>query len=162
MKKIPIFLLIFLPIYILINIYFLDRYYFFCPIEYKRDIIIRNDILGKGHFAASRSGNRKHNGIDLLAEIGTPVYASRSGIVIAAAQRKGMGKYVVIKHFSDIATIYGHLSEILVTKNQLVRQGEMIGRVGKTGNANYRNILPHLHFEVRKNKIPQDPLTYLE
>ena len=162
MKKILLFLLILLPIYLLMSLCFLDKHYFLCPIEYKRDIVIRSDMHGDGFFAANRHGRRVHRGIDLFAAIGTPVLASRSGKVIAAKENQGMGKYIVIKHPDSIITIYGHLSEIYVGKNKFVRQGEVIGSVGKTGNAAFRGIQPHLHFEVRKNGIPQDPLEYLE
>lgn len=162
MKKILLFLLIVLPIYLLVSFYFLDKDYFLCPIEYKKDMIIRYDSRGDGFFAAKRRGNRVHEGIDLFAEIRTPVLASRLGKVIAAKQNRGMGNYVIILHPYNITTIYGHLSQIYVTKNQFVRQGEVIGAVGKTGNANYPDIQPHLHFEVRKAGVPQDPLEYLE
>ena len=162
MKKSLLFLLIVLPIFLLISLYFLDKQYFICPIEYKRDIVIRSDRRGDGLFAANRNGRRVHEGIDLFAAIGTPVLASRSGRVIAAKKNQGMGKYVIIKHPDSIVTIYGHLSKIYVGKNQFVQQGQIIGSVGKTGNANFRDIQPHLHFEVRKNGIPQDPLEYLE
>lgn len=155
-------ILIIFPIYLLISLYFLDRNYFVCPIEYKKDIIIRSDRRGDGFFAANRNGNRMHEGIDLFAQAGTPVLAARSGKVIAATGNNGMGNYVIIRHADNIATIYGHLSRIYVGKGQFVRQGQIIGAVGKTGNANYRDIQPHLHFEVRKNSFPQDPLDYLE
>ncbi len=162
MKKALLFLLIVLPIYLLASLYFLDKDYFLCPIEYKSDVIIRSDNRGDGFFAANRKGKRVHQGIDLFARVGTPVLASRSGQVILATQNNGMGNYVIIRHPDNIVTIYGHLSEICVNKNEFIRQGRIVGRVGKTGNANYRDIQPHLHFEVRKNGIPQDPLRYLE
>jgi murein DD-endopeptidase MepM/ murein hydrolase activator NlpD len=73
-----------------------------------------------------------------------------------------MGKFVIIQHAGDIKTVYGHLSEIYVTEGEFVRQSAPVGAVGKTGNAGSREILAHLHFEVRKNNQPQDPLVYLE
>jgi len=161
MKKLLLIILIFFILIVSISIYFLDKYYFIPPIEYKRDLIIRSDSYGEGFFAANRSGRRLHNGIDLLAEIGTPVLASRTGMVITATSRRGMGNYVVLRHPGNISTIYGHLSRICVAKGNIVRQGDMIGRVGKTGNAGYKGILPHLHFEVRKNGVPEDPMEYL-
>ncbi len=160
MKKILSILLIFIPFYLFISLYFLDKDNFLCPIEYKRGIVIRNDARGDGFFAAGRNGARLHQGIDLWASIGTPVLASRSGRVIAAKQNRGMGNFVIIRHPHNITTIYGHLSKIEVQKNQFVRQGEIIGRVGKTGNASFRDIQPHLHFEVRENGIPLDPMSY--
>jgi murein DD-endopeptidase MepM/ murein hydrolase activator NlpD len=132
------------------------------PIKYDKEIIIRNDGWGSGYFAAHRNGNRRHEGLDLLAEIGTPVYASRSGIVVSAKETRGMGKYVFVRHVSGYTTLYGHLSAILVRKGQLIRRGQIVGLVGKTGNANNRNILSHLHFELKKKGIPQDPLAYLD
>ena len=161
MKKISILLLIILPVYLIISLNFLDKEYFFCPIRYKGDIVIRCDNHGDGFFAAARHGRRIHEGVDLRADIGTPVLASRSGIVVSAKRNRGMGNYIVIKHEDHLISIYGHLSQIFVAKNQLVRQGEVIASSGKTGNANYCDIQPHLHFEIRKNGIPQDPLEYL-
>jgi murein DD-endopeptidase MepM/ murein hydrolase activator NlpD len=162
MKKTLLFLLVFLPVYSAFSLYYLDKQDFLSPIRYRRDFIIRSDGRGDGFFAAERSGNRTHKGLDLLAQVGTPVFACRSGIVVAARQNNGMGKFVIIKHAGDTATLYGHLSEIYVKENQFLRQGEKIGAVGKTGNANYSNILPHLHLEVRKKGTQQDPLEYLE
>ena len=168
MKKILLFLLFIMPIYLSVSLYFLDKNYFLCPIEYKGDAVIRCDTRGEGFFAARRNGNRLHEGIDLSAEIGTPVKACRSGRVIVSRiitnkdKKTGSGNYVIILHPGGITTTHGHLLEVYIRKNYLVRQGEVIGRVGKTGNANYADIQPHLHFEVRKDGIPQDPLEYLE
>jgi murein DD-endopeptidase MepM/ murein hydrolase activator NlpD len=140
----------------------LDKHCFLCPIEYKRGIIIRSDRWGEGVFAAPRRGQRVHNGVDLFAEVGTPVLASRSGkVVIATNQEKGMGLYVVISHSGGLSTLYGHLSKILVEKNGFVRQGDVIGFVGKTGNADAPEMQPHLHFEIRNNGFLEDPLNYL-
>ena len=125
MKKILLPVLIVLPVYLILSLYFLDKDYFLCPIEYKRDIIIRNDIRGDGFFAASRSGRRIHRGVDFLAEINTPVLASRSGRVVAAEKNHGMGNYIIIKHPGDILTIYGHLSEIYVKRNNLCARARL-------------------------------------
>ena len=139
----------------------LDRQRFICPIEYKKDILVRNDSRGKGLFAAGRSGRRLHRGIDLVAYLGVPVLAAKDGQIISATQNRGMGKYVIILHRGNIITIYGHLSEVMVKKDDFVRQGQVIGRVGKTGNAKFCGITPHLHFEIRKGGVPQDPLEYI-
>lgn len=163
MKKFFLFILIAFLFYIFISLFFLDKAYFFCPIEYKDDIYVRSDARGDGFFGSSRSrGRRTHQGIDLFAKVGTPVLAARSGRVIAAEKNRGMGNYVIIRHFGGVVTVYGHLSKFYTRKGEFVRQGEVIGRVGKTGNANYRDIQPHLHLEVRQNGVPQDPLQYLE
>ena len=161
MKKILLIILILGAVYIFVGLVSLDKQYFICPVKYKSDIVIRYDNHGNGLFASNRSGNRIHKGIDLLAKIGTPVLAAKSGQVLAATQNRGMGKYVIIQHKHNIISIYGHLSEICVRKHDYVPQGKVIGKVGKTGNARYRDMLPHLHFEIRKNGVPHDPLQYI-
>lgn len=168
MKRVLIVLLFIMPVALSFSLYFLDKEYFLCPIEYRHDIVVRCDSRGGGAFGARRNGNRSHEGIDLLADIGTPVRAARSGIAVVSRvienkdKKTGSGNYLIIGHFGGIATTYAHLSELYVGKNRLIRQGEVIGRVGKTGNANYPDILPHLHFEVRENGVPQDPAGYFK
>jgi len=123
---------------------------------------VRCDGRGNGFFGTSRSGRRTHAGLDLYAPIGEPVLAVRSGLVASAKQNRGMGKYVIIRHRDGTVTLYGHLSKISVSKGNIVQQGEIVGAVGKTGNARHAGIQPHLHFEVKKNGVPQDPLKYLD
>ncbi|MFA5351037.1 MAG: M23 family metallopeptidase, partial [Candidatus Omnitrophota bacterium] len=135
MKKILVISSIIVLIFVFIGLNSLDKQCFICPIEYKGDILIRNDNRGDGLFASSRSGRRMHKGVDLLADVGVAVLAAKSGRVISTNQNQGMGKYVIIRHADRYITIYGHLSEILVRKNDYIRQGQVIGRVGKTGNA---------------------------
>lgn len=163
MKKLLLILLIILPVYFLTSLYFLDKDYFLCPIQYKTGIFVRCDTRGDGLFGSSRNGSRVHEGLDLLARIGEPVKACRAGkVIVSREQKNGMGKYIIIRHTGNLATLYGHLSRIYVAKNDFVRQGQVIGEAGKTGNANNREIQPHLHFEVRKNGLAQDPLEYLQ
>jgi murein DD-endopeptidase MepM/ murein hydrolase activator NlpD len=154
-------ILVFICVGVFLGLTWMDKQYFICPIKYQNDILIRNDHRGNGLFAASRSGRRMHRGLDLLADVGTAVCAARSGKVVSATQNKGMGKYVIIRHRDNVITIYGHLSNILVDRGTYVRQGQIIGSVGKTGNARAADMLPHLHFEIRKNGVPQDPLEYI-
>jgi len=154
-------LLIVLPFFVLANLYFLDRNCFSCPIGYKWDIVIRSDSRGSGYFESPRNGRRVHNGIDLFAEIGSSVSASGSGRVLACGKKRGMGNFVIVSHPGGLTTVYGHLLSYCVTKNQFLRQGQVIGKVGKTGNASHPAIQPHLHFEVRKNGVPQNPFDYL-
>ncbi|MDD5156280.1 MAG: M23 family metallopeptidase [Candidatus Omnitrophica bacterium] len=163
MKKLLLFLLLFLAAYLSASLYFSDKKYFLCPIKYSGDILVRSDSQGDGFFGAARNGNRTHRGLDLLAEVGAPVFASRLGMVVVSTnERNGMGRYVIIRHLGNLTTLYGHLSEVYVHKYQLVRQGALIGRTGKTGNARSRAMQPHLHFEVKKNGVPQDPMDYLK
>lgn len=161
MKKIPLLLLVLLPFCLSAVLYYLDKEYFLCPVEYRHDLVIRSDARGNGYFGTPRNGNRTHRGVDLFAEVGTEVVAARSGIVAQARKENGMGNYIVLMHPGGVTTLYGHLHKIYVRPGQFLRQGEIIGQVGKTGNANYRDIQPHLHFEVKKKGLPQDPMEYL-
>lgn len=141
--------------------YYFDRVPFLSPIEYTGALPIRNDWRGKGDFGARRSGNRRHEGIDILAPLGTPVRAAKGGIAFSQSN-KGMGNFVKIQHKNNMVTVYGHLSKTYIKPIQRVRQGQLIGEVGKSGNAKYNGIKPHLHFEVRINGIPVDPKKYIK
>lgn len=163
MKKPLLFLLLILPLYFTSSLYYLDKSYFLSPVEYKTGVIpLRSDGRGDGFFAAKRNGHRFHEGIDLFAPLNTPIFASRSGRVVEAGYAKGYGNCIIISHPNNITTIYAHLFRIYVRPGQFIRQGRIIGRTGKSGNANYHNIQPHLHFEVRSTGIPQDPMEYLQ
>lgn len=118
------------------------------PLAQRLPLEVREDAYGSGLFGARRSGGRKHRGIDLAAPEGTPVLAAKSGTAWVGKKRNGMGRYVVIEHPDGWKTRYGHLSEIAIRDRQRVRRGEPIGRVGKTGNARYRRMRAHLHFEI--------------
>ena len=105
-----------------------------------------------------RRGSRMHDGIDIGAKEGTPVYASASGEVVYSDQRlSGYGKLIIIRHSRDMFTAYAHNQRNLVRKGDRVKSGDVIARVGKTGRASG----PHLHFEVRRGSTPVDPLAYL-
>jgi len=123
---------------------------------------IRNDMYGEGYYGAKRSNNREHSGVDFAAPLGAPVYASKSGIGIYKDIKRGYGKMVVIYHPNLDQTRYAHLSESNITKPQWVRAGEIIGYVGKTGNAQAKGIKPHVHFEIRKGGRPVDPMLHVE
>lgn len=157
-----IFLVIFLYRPISILIFHIKEPKFLWPIH-SVGIKIRSDGYGSGEFGAKRSGGRLHLGIDIQAKVGTPVKAAKSGRAHIGKRGKGMGKYIIIHHPDGAMTIYGHLSKIFITNGQRVKRGDIIGEVGKTGNAWPRTILPHLHFEIRINDEPVDPLVgYME
>ena len=162
MKKFLFAFLITFLIFIIIAVYFIDKTYFLCPIEYKKGIIIRRDDIGSGDFAAQRAGDRRHEGIDLYAPVGIEVRAARFARVAEVRFHKRLGNYVELRHSGNLVTIYGHLQRILVGPNQWVAQGKIIGCVGKTGNASHPRILPHLHFEVRRDNIAINPQEWLE
>ena len=98
---------------------------------------------------------RMHNGLDLKVNIGDTIVAAFDGKVrIVKYERRGYGKYVVIRHDNGLETVYGHLSKQLVVENQLVKAGEVIGLGGNTG----RSTGSHLHFETRFLGIAINPI----
>ena len=98
---------------------------------------------------------RMHNGLDLKVNIGDTIVAAFDGNVrIVKYERRGYGKYVVIRHDNGLETVYGHLSKQLVEENQLVKAGEVIGLGGNTG----RSTGSHLHFETRFLGIAINPI----
>ena len=90
--------------------------------------------------------------------VGTPVYASKSGIAFCGNVPTGYGKFVLIYQPDGMQTMYGHLSNWNVSTGKKVRRGDVIGFVGKTGNAASASMQPHLHFEIRKYVTPLNPL----
>ena len=100
---------------------------------------------------------RMHEGIDLAVSMGTPVVAAATGTVIVAGWLGGYGNLVVVDHGNGIATAYGHNTSVTVGVGQSVAQGQLIAYSGNTGHSTG----PHVHFEVRINGSPVDPLGYL-
>jgi murein DD-endopeptidase MepM/ murein hydrolase activator NlpD len=100
---------------------------------------------------------RMHTGIDIAVPTGTPVHASASGTVVYAGWMSGYGYLVAIDHGNGLATAYAHNSSLLVAVGQHVAQGDTISLSGSTGHSTG----PHVHFEVRVNGVPVDPLLYL-
>ena len=99
---------------------------------------------------------RVHNGIDFIGEYGSNVAAADSGMVTAADYDPVYGNYVVVNHGNGYETIYAHMSIVLVEEGQQIGQGTVIGYVGSTGYATEA----HLHFEIRKDEICENPLSY--
>ncbi|MGE4233263.1 MAG: M23 family metallopeptidase [Bacteriovoracia bacterium] len=99
-----------------------------------------------------------HDGIDIRARKGTPVYSAKAGEVIYSARRiRGYGNMIVIRHENGFSTVYAHNSKNLVKLGDSVKDGQKIALVGRTGRATG----PHLHFEVRRGQLAEDPLSYL-
>ncbi len=108
------------------------------------------------HFEQTKE--RRHDGIDISAPEGTPIRASAGGRVIYSGSGiRDYGNIVIIKHVDNYFTVYAHNSENNVLEGDIVNQGQIIGKVGRTGKASG----PHLHFEIRKGKKPVDPLKLL-
>ncbi|CAN5696199.1 MAG: peptidoglycan DD-metalloendopeptidase family protein [Acidimicrobiia bacterium] len=103
-------------------------------------------------------GVRKlHTGIDITAASGAPIAASAAGTVILAQTYGGYGRTVVIDHGGGLTTLYAHQSQIAVSVGQIVGRGALVGYVGCSGSCTG----PHLHYEVREDGVPVDPLSYL-
>ncbi|HEY5658455.1 MAG TPA: LysM peptidoglycan-binding domain-containing M23 family metallopeptidase [Myxococcota bacterium] len=103
-----------------------------------------------------RSG-KPHEGIDISARPGAEVRAAEAGRVIVSGRLGGYGRVVIVKHAGHYSTVYAHNSKNRVEKGAFVEKGDVIAEVGRSGNASG----PHLHFEIRRRRQPQDPLRYL-
>jgi len=115
-------------------------------------------VLGKIISGFGIRGNSMHNALDIKSEEGTPIKAAADGIVTYSQNTlRGYGNAIIITHENDFTTVYAHNLVNLVKEGQKVKQGEIIGKVGQTGNAT----TPHLHFELWKGLIAQDPSIYL-
>jgi len=98
-----------------------------------------------------------HTGIDIGAPSGQSIKAAADGLVIYSGWVNGYGNTLIIDHGNGITTLYGHTSKLLVGKGKVVKAGDVVAKVGSTGNSTG----PHLHFEVRKNGVPINPMDWL-
>ncbi len=94
-----------------------------------------------------------HSGVDLAAPAGTPVRATLAGVARVVVAAGGYGLHVVLDHGDGLSSLYGHLSAVAVADGDEVSAGEVVGAVGSTGNSTG----PHLHFEIRRDGLPEDP-----
>ena len=109
------------------------------------------------NFGAKANGST-NDGIDLAVPEGTQVRAADDGVVAYAGNElKGYGNLVLVRHSNGFVTAYANASELLVRRNDQVHKGQVILKSGQTGNA----ATPQLHFEIRKNSAPVDPMQYL-
>ncbi len=116
---------------------------------------LRGDILGR--FGPAGDG-RRNDGINIAADRGDPIHAAADGVVAYAGSAIAVyGGLILIKHGDGWITAYGHAEQILVTRGQAVKRGDVIARAGATGSVNK----PQLHFEIRDRRTPVDPLRYL-
>lgn len=98
-----------------------------------------------------------HAGMDFAGAVGTPIHATGDGTVIAVENERGYGKCVIVDHGFSYKTLYGHLDSYNVKVGQKVKRGDVIAYLGNTGGLSTG---PHLHYEVRKNNIPMNPINY--
>jgi len=116
---------------------------------------IRGRVIA--NFGAKVNG-ASNDGIDLAVPEGTPIRAADDGVVAYSGNElKGYGNLVLVRHANGFVTAYAHASELLVKRNDQVHKGQVIAKSGQTGTAS----TPQLHFEVRKNSAPVDPIQYL-
>ena len=114
-------------------------------------------IAGTINSGFGARGSGFHDGIDIAGAEGSPIRVIEKGEVIYSDQIRGYGNIVIVRHSDGIVSVYAHNQVNLVHAGQNVEQGEVIAKVGSTG----RVTGPHLHFEIRKNNVAQDPLGYL-
>lgn len=100
---------------------------------------------------------KMHEGLDIAASMGDPIYAALDGTVSFSGWETGYGYIIKLQHENGLITLYGHCSKLEVSVGQNVKKGDQIGLVGSTGNSTG----PHLHFEVRVNGVPQNPVAFL-
>lgn len=130
---------------------------YICPIKYSNRYISSyfgwRNLWGKQNY---------HGGVDIAGGgiYGQPIYAARSGKVIRTDNycTTTYGKYFIIDHGDGYITLYAHCSKLAVVEGQYVKQGQVVAYVGDTGNVSG----PHLHFEVRKDNVRQNPLNYIK
>lgn len=112
---------------------------------------------GFGHRRDPLTGTRKlHEGIDFSISVGTPVYATADGKIEIAGRKGRYGNLVEISHGFNYTTRYAHLNEILVEEGVTVKRGQIIGKVGSSG----QSLKPHLHYEVIYKGVPENPVNY--
>ncbi|MCP3137474.1 M23 family metallopeptidase [Pyxidicoccus xibeiensis] len=104
-----------------------------------------------------KKGKEPHDGVDLAAPKGTPVKTAQAGTVLYAGEQRGYGNIVIVEHSQQLITLYAHNQDLRVKTGQRVLRGQVIATVGESGKTSG----PHLHFEVRMDGKPVDPLDYL-
>jgi murein DD-endopeptidase MepM/ murein hydrolase activator NlpD len=121
------------------------------------DMIIPTSGWVSRWYVGNDEGEASHPGVDIVAATGTPVRSALDGEVIFSGWDEIYGNVIRVQHNDSITTVYGHNDEILVNEGERVAKGKVIARVGNTG----RSTAPHLHFEVLKNGIAEDPELYV-
>jgi murein DD-endopeptidase MepM/ murein hydrolase activator NlpD len=111
---------------------------------------IRNDSGGSGYFGAPRGSGRGHQGIDIVAGVGEPIYASRAGTIVDPSFEYSYGNVVDVKHEEGYLSRYAHLTAFSYSHGAYVEKGTKIASSGRSGNAAGYGITPHLHFEIRQ------------
>ncbi|WP_069999621.1 M23 family metallopeptidase [Cellulosilyticum sp. I15G10I2] len=103
-------------------------------------------------------GEENHSAIDIANDYGTEIHATAKGRVVYAEYKGGFGNVVCLDHGNGLTSLYGHASKLLVEPGETVKKGQVIALMGSTG----RSTGPHVHFELRKNEVPIDPIRIFE
>ncbi|MEC5156859.1 M23 family metallopeptidase [Chryseobacterium sp. MP_3.2] len=130
--------------------------------------VVKRTLVNPVDLAATKSAAEKnsapepdqiqfHKGLDIAVAYGTEVRGAAKGTVIFAGVKGGYGNCVIISHGNGLATLYGHLSQILVKTNQIINVNQVIAKSGNSG----RSTGPHLHYEVHKNNTPVNPKLFM-
>lgn len=135
------------------ELFLATRKHYFTP---QRDFIW--PVIGKLTSKFGKRWGKMHEGIDISVPFSTPIRAVQSGVVIYSGQVSGYGNLVAIAHRGGYTSVYAHNKSNKVSEGRIVQRGDIVAYVGSTGNSTG----PHLHFELRKNNDPKDPLTLLQ
>jgi len=111
----------------------------------------------RDHAPAEEDQMQFHKGLDIAVAYGSAVKAAAAGTVIFSGQKGGYGNCVIVSHGNGLATLYGHLSELIAKTNDKVKVGDVIAKSGNSG----RSTGPHLHYEVHKNNTPVNPRLFM-
>jgi murein DD-endopeptidase MepM/ murein hydrolase activator NlpD len=114
-------------------------------------------VVEKNNPPAEADQMQFHKGLDIAVAFGSDVRAAAAGTVIFSGQKGGYGNCVIVSHGNGLATLYGHLSQLIVKANEKVKVGEVIAKSGNSG----RSTGPHLHYEVHKNNTPVNPKLFM-
>lgn len=128
-------------------------------VEVSRAVAVRFIVPAQGEVTSlfGVRWGRQHDGVDIANEEGTPIYAAMDGKVTYAGWVSGYGNTVMMEHKYGYATLYGHMKTVLVNDGAIIKSGQVIGKMGSTGNSTG----PHVHFEVTKEGVLMNPLTVL-
>lgn len=118
---------------------------------------VKNQPMEKNNPPAEADQMQFHKGLDIAVPFGSNVIATAAGTVIFSGQKGGYGNCVIVSHGNGLATLYGHLSQLVAKTNDKVKVGQVIAKSGNSG----RSTGPHLHYEVHKNNTPVNPKLFM-
>jgi murein DD-endopeptidase MepM/ murein hydrolase activator NlpD len=121
---------------------------------------IRNDSAGSGYYGAPRM-RAGHQGIDIVASVGEPIFATRGGTIVDPSYEMSYGNVLDVQHSSGYLSRYAHLMSFTYSHGTYVERGAKIATSGRTGNAIGSDVTPHLHFEIRQYGPTLNPLNLL-